>query len=183
MSDLGRLEEELRNTPEGSIVFLETTSDKALDVGLKLVKLYSDKNDKGIIVSANRPYRNLVNLLKSKDVDVSRMHILDCISKGQDADVEAENVEFVDNVSALTDISLSISENIKNSNGKKFVFFDSIPTMLIHNKPYVFARFVHSVLTKMRLNNVGGVLVSLQDDNNKEVRAEIAQLCDKVIHI
>jgi len=57
--------------------------------------------------SPNNNFSDLVNLLKSNSVDVSRMRILDCISKTQDADVEAENVEFMDNVSALTDISLS----------------------------------------------------------------------------
>jgi hypothetical protein len=53
----------------------------------------------------------------------------------------------------------------------------------MHNKPYIFARFVHNVLTKMRLKGVGGILISLQNTSNKEIRAEIAQLCDKVIKI
>jgi hypothetical protein len=60
------------------------------------------------------------------------------------------------------------------------LFIDSITTMLIHNKPHVFARFIHSVLTKMRLNGTGGLLISLKDKTSREVRAEIAQLCDKV---
>ena len=55
--------------------------------------------------------------------------------------------------------------------------------MLIHNNHSVFARFIHSILTKMRINGVGGVLVSLQDYSNKEIRSDIAQLCDKVIKI
>ena len=92
-------------------------------------------------------------------------------------------MHFIDNLSALTDISLSINERINATQGKKFIFFDSLNTMLIHNKPYVFARFVHSILTKMRLNGVGGLLVSLEDNTSREIRAEIAQLCDKVIRI
>jgi len=72
---------------------------------------------------------------------------------------------------------------MKKLNGKKFVFFDSLTTMLIHNEPYVFARFIHSILTRMRLNGVGGVLISLTDSSNYDIRAEIAQLCDKVIKI
>ena len=64
-----------------------------------------------------------------------------------------------------------------------FVIFDSITTMLIHDKPYIFARFIHNVLTKMRIYGVGGVLISIADNSNREIRAEIAQLCDKVITI
>ena len=64
-----------------------------------------------------------------------------------------------------------------------FIFFDSITTMLIHNEPYVFARFMHSIFTRMRLNGIGGIMISMTDRTNREVRAEIAQLCDKVIKI
>lgn len=183
-NDFKKLREQLRNIPDDYIILIETTPEKAFELGLALVKFFSDKNDSGIIVSANRPYSNLVSVFTKNGIDVSKMFILDCISKSQNADIEADNVAFMDNVSALTDISLSINERIRETNGqKKFIFFDSILTMLIHNNPYVFARFVHSVLTMMRLSGVGGVLVSLNEDGNKEIRAEIAQLCDKVIKI
>lgn len=183
MSDIERLREILKDIPDEYIVLLETTPEKAFEMGLASVKFFSERNDSGIIVSSNRPYVNLINNYKNNNIDVSRMFILDLISKSQDADIKANNVQFIDNVSSLTDISLSINEQIRNNNGRKFVFFDSIPTMLIHNKPYIFARFVHSILTKMRINGVGGVLVFIKGTNNDTIRAEIAQLCDKVIKI
>jgi len=184
MKYIERLKDELDELPDDSIILIETTPEKAFELGLALVKYFSDKNDAGIIVSANRPYSNLISVLTKNGVDIGKMFFLDCISKSQNADFQADNVVFMDNVSALTDISLSINQRMRETNGsKKFVFFDSIPTMLIHNKPHVFARFVHGILTMMRLNGTGGVLVSLNGDNNKEIRAEIAQLCDKVIKI
>ena len=45
------------------------------------------------------------------------------------------------------------------------------------------AKFIHSILTKMRTNNVSGLLISLEAETDKEVRAEIAQLCDKIIKV
>ena len=92
------------------------------------------------------------------------MFIIDCISKNQNADFKANNVVFIGNMSALTDISISINQRIQETNGKrKFVFFNSISTMIIHNKPQIFTRFVHNILTRIRLNGVGGILVSLQE--------------------
>jgi hypothetical protein len=35
----------------------------------------------------------------------------------------------------------------------------------------------------MRLKGIGGVIISLQDSSNGDIKAEIAQLCDKVIKI
>jgi hypothetical protein len=42
-------------------------------------------------------------------------------------------------IKALTDIFLSLNDCLKTIEGKKFVFIDSITTMLMHNKLYVFA--------------------------------------------
>ena len=179
--------EKLRNGINGStsdqIILVETTPDKSQEVTMELVKLLSQKNERGIVVSANRPYTNLINVYKRNNIDVSKMFILDCISKNQNGNFDADNAVFLENVSSLTDISLSINEHLNGSSASKFVIFDSITTMLIHNKPYIFARFIHNILTKMRIHGVGGVLISIADNSNREIRAEIAQLCDKVITI
>ena len=60
---------------------------------------------------------------------------------------------------------------------------DSVPTMLIHNKPEAFARFMHAMFTKLRLEGVVGVMVSTPLSQEHDIRAEIVQLCDQVIKI
>jgi hypothetical protein len=55
--------------------------------------------------------------------------------------------------------------------------------MLIHNKPEVFAQFIHGILTKLRIGGINGLLISLENETNKEVHAEIAQLCDRIVKI
>lgn len=72
------------------------------------------------------------------------------------------------------------TEKIK---GNKFIFIDSISTMLIYNKSDVFTRFTHSILTRMRMNGSRGILLCLENETDKAVHAEIVQLCDKVISI
>jgi hypothetical protein len=183
MTYIKKLKEILKTLPDGNIIFLETTADKVFDIGLISVKIFTKRNDTGIIISTSRPYSNIVNLYIKNKIDIDKIYFLDCISKNLNGHKKANNVKFVENLSSLTDISLSISERIKLTNGRKFIFFDSINTMLIYNKPHVFARFVHNVLTRMRLNGVGGILISLQDKTHIEIRSDIAQLCDKVIRI
>jgi hypothetical protein len=183
METLKRIQEALDYLPDDYIVFIETSAEDSFEVSTSLVKYFSSKNDKGIVLSANRPYVNLMSIYEKNNIDVSKIFILDCLSKSQHADVPADNVAFIENLSALTDISLSIEEHMNGMPGKKFIFFDSLTTMLIHNKPYVLARFVHNIFTKMRLKGIGGIIVSLQDSSNRDIKAEIAQLCDKVIKI
>lgn len=183
MVNIKRLNQELKNIPKDFIVLVETSADNISETTLEVVKFLTKQNDYGIIVSANRPYINLIANYQRNKIDTNKVYILDLISRNQNADEPADNVMFIKNASSLTDISLSINEHIKRLEGKKFVFIDSITTMLIHNEPYVFARFMHSIFTRMRLNGIGGIMISMTDRTNREVRAEIAQLCDKVIKI
>jgi len=179
-----KLEDELNHFPEDYVILVETTPEKTLEITMALVKLLSNQSDKCIIVSANRPYTNLVNHYIRNEIDINKIFIIDCISKNLNKVENLNNVVFIKNLSALTDISISIDEKLNNlSQGKKFICFDSITTMLIHNKPYIFARFIHNILTKMRIKGVGGVLISIQDNSNRDIRAQIAQLCDKVIKL
>ena len=146
--------------------------------------LLTDQNYNGIVLSASRPYSNLLKLYRNNNIDVKKLFILDCISKSHGKGLEkAGNVLYLDGVSALTEISVSISKAIELIHYKKFMFIDSITTMLIYNKPDIFGKFIHVILTKMRINGVSGLLISLVNETNKEIRAEIAQLCDKVIKV
>jgi hypothetical protein len=181
---LSRLKKELKNLPGDNIILLKISSDNIFELNNTLIKLFFNNGENKIVISANRPYSNLINIYKKNNINLKKIFIIDCISKNLNGEVPGNNVVFMENLSALTDIALAINERIKKTPGNnKFVFFDSLTTMLIHNKPYIFARFVHNVLTKMRLKGVGGILVSLEDQTNKEITAEIAQLCDKMIKI
>jgi hypothetical protein len=178
-----KIKEELEKLPSDYILYLETSPEKAFEVSTAILKYYSKKNDKGIIISANRPYTNLMSVFKKNNIESSKMIILDGLSKSQHADEPANNVVFIENLSALTDMSLAVDEHINHTTDSKFLFIDSLTTMLIHNKPVVLSRFIHNILTKMRLKGVGGVIISLKEKSNTDVRADIAQLCDKVLKI
>lgn len=179
-----RLEKEFKDLPEGWIILLETGAEDALKISLAAIKILTNKNYNGIILSASRPCSNLFNVYEKNNIDIKKIFIIDCICKTQNSGIkDSENVIYLAAASALTNIAIAISKAIEKIKGNKFIFIDSITTMLIHNKPDVFARFTHSILTKMRMNGVGGILICLENETNKEVRAEIAQLCDKVIKI
>jgi hypothetical protein len=183
MIDEKILENELLNLPDGWIILLETKAEKSFETGLTATQILTKHDYQGIIISASRPYKNLVTIYTQKKISLNKLVIIDCISKSQDADIPAENAIFLENVSALTNISISVNELINQIQGKKFVLLDSISTMLIYNHPQIFARFIHNILTKIRLKGISGLLLSLDADIDKNVKAEIMQLCDKTIKI
>jgi len=176
---------EFDDLPSGWIVLLETSAEKALEISLSTIRYLIDKKQYiGIVVSASRPYKNITQLYQQKGIDTNKILIIDCISKSQSINLEnAGNVLYLDAVSDLTSISLAVKGSMEKIQGNKFVFIDSITSMLIHNEPTVFARFIHGVLTKMRISGTSGLLISLERETDKDIRAEIAQLCDKIVRL
>ncbi|QQG40071.1 MAG: hypothetical protein HYS81_01525 [Candidatus Aenigmatarchaeota archaeon] len=184
MSYAETLEKELQDLPEGWIALIETDAEKSTDVGVAAIKIMTSGSYTGIVISASRPCRNLLDMYEKKGVARSKVFLLDTVCKGMMANPpEADNVVHVEGSTALTEISLATSEAIKMIEGKKFLFIDSITTMLVHNKPEIFARFIHSTLTKIRISGISGIMISIEEETDKTVRSEIAQLCDKVIRV
>ena len=109
-----KLSDDLNKLTEGSIILLETSSDQSFETSMASVEALLNKNDSGIIISANRPYSNLMSVYKKNNIDTNKLYVLDLISKSQNADVEADNVMYVENASALTNISLAVNEILKN---------------------------------------------------------------------
>ncbi len=177
------LNQELYGVEEGQIVLLETSAERALEIGLSAMKTMTQKNKATVIIlSASRPCTNLLMLYTQNNIKTDRLLILDCVCKTTPAShTELSNIIFLKDVSALTSISLAITESIKKIPGKKIVIIDSINSMIIHNQANTFSQFIHSLLTKMRLLGVGGILLSLEVETDRTVRAKIAQLCDKVV--
>ena len=165
-------------------MLIETTAENALEMSISAVKILTSKDYTGIILSASRPCKNLLDIYNNSKIDTKKVVVLCAVCRSQGVDAEdSSNVLHLERLSALTQISISINEAINRIKGDKFLFIDSVTTMLIHNQPNTFAMFIHTVLTKMRVNGVDGYLISLETETNKEVRAEIAQLCDKVVKV
>jgi len=178
-----KITKELGNLPDNWIIFLEAPAENSLSANIESVKFFLNKGLEGIVLSASRPYSNLLNIYKENGINIEKIIILDGVSKGQKVE-ENKNVIFLENLDDLTNISIILGDTYRRLKGcKGFLFLDSITSMLIYNDPLVFAKFIHSFLVKMRINNEGGILFSLEEETDKRVRAEIAQLCDKVVKI
>jgi hypothetical protein len=184
MIDTKKLAKELKSCSEENIFLVETSASKLLEVHLAVVKWFIEKKHMLFILSASRPCKNLLNLYNENSIDTNKIIVLCTVCQEKEEHKHVNNnVIHLSSSSSLTEISFSLNKCIESIKGKKFIFIDSIDTLLIHNEPNTLAIFIHSILTKMRTNNVSGLLISLKSETNKEVRAEIVQLCDKVIKI
>jgi KaiC/GvpD/RAD55 family RecA-like ATPase len=179
--DKKKLEKELKGLKE-EIVLLEVSSESVVEASLTILKYLTDNGQIGIIVSASRPYNSLFDLYKKHKINTKSLMIIDAISHKQGLKTEeVENVFFVENIKSLTTIAIMIKESLEKIKKQKFVFIDSVTTMLIYNNPEVYMRFLHSTLSEMRNQGVGGILIFIESEANEKIKMQLKTICDKVI--
>lgn len=176
-----KLEKELK-TMDNEIILLEVSSETQVEAGLTVLKNLIDSEKVGIIVSASRPYNSLLDLYEKHKINVNNLIIIDAISHKQGLKTEEiGNVFFVENVKSLTTMSIMIKESMEKIKKPKFVFIDSVTTMLIYNNPEVYMRFLHDTLSEMRNQGVGGVLIFVETETNEKIKTQLKTVCDRVI--
>jgi hypothetical protein len=169
----------LQKLKKGSIVLVETSQHELLPTHLKTVRHLSKKGYFGVVVSASRPYQDLLAHYAPHKISSDDLFVIDCISEGEGE--QTDNAIYVESPCSLTEISLAIIEVINQVEGKKYVFIDSMDSFLIHNKPVLFAKFVHYIFTKMRLHDTLCIVLTINKNQDDKIKTEIAEICDEVM--
>ncbi len=139
----------------------------------------------GVYVSVNRPYSSVRTTLLNEKIDVDTMIFIDAITKVSSGDTEkSSSCIYLDGPENLTDFSISITEALSALKFKdKFLFFDSINTLLIYNDAESVSRFFHFLTSRIRQWQVKGLIVALDKKTDKGIISQISQFCDKVIDL
>ena len=119
MIDTKKLKAELEDIPNGWIVMLETSAENALEVNIAVMKILTDKNYTGLIISASRPCRNLLALYEKNSINTKKVMILCAVCKSQGGDAKnTERVIHLERISALTEKDKNILINLLTQNLK-----------------------------------------------------------------
>lgn len=168
-------------------VYLEAPASDAHDASTASVRELTDIGARTIIVSASRPAKDLLREYEDAGIPTDDVFIIDCISANQQSDQpEQDNVFYVETPSALTDISILLTEiidEVTDDGDDLAVVLDSLNAFQIHNEPRRVGRFAHSLLTKLRLKDVYGVLIGVEDDIDPNVRSQVIQLSDTTLSV
>jgi KaiC/GvpD/RAD55 family RecA-like ATPase len=183
MIDAQKLERELAGLAGGRAFLVISNSEDNAKINAQILKLLTGRGF-GIYITANQPYASLVEMLTENGVDIKNLFFVDCITKRvKESPEEDENCIYIDSPKNLTDISISITEALEAAEGEKFLFMDSLSTLLIYNPADVLARFSHFLISKIKLLKVAGVFMSAERDMEKGVLRQISQFCDKTIRL
>ncbi|MBI2671147.1 hypothetical protein HYX18_04195 [Candidatus Woesearchaeota archaeon] len=154
------------------------------EINLEFIKtLVNDQKTPGVYVTLNKPYKTLKALFEKRDIDISLIIFIDSITP-QEEIKKTKDCLFIGSPEKLSDISIAMDQAVRAiPSGLKFVFFDSLSTLLIYHNVAVIAKFIHFLSTKMREWSVKGIIISLESDSNKELITQLSQFCDLTFEI
>jgi len=135
---------------------------------------------KTIYVSINKPYSSVVDLLQKNRIPVDRFFFVDAVTKTVKPFGKDGSVEFVSSPSALTELSLTIS-NIVERDEFYSMLFDSLSTLLVYQNPLMVTKFVHNLISKFRTMKTKAVLTILKGGMSSELINDLSMFADKII--
>ncbi len=150
-----------------------------INIGI-IKKLVNEDKTPGVYVTLNKPYKTLKSLFEREKIDSSLILFIDAVTNTKDKRLEkTKDCLYIGSPENLSDISVAMDEAVRAVPGeKKFVFFDSLSTLLIYNQPGTIAKFIHFLAGKMREWGVKGIIISLEKGANKELIDKLSQFCD-----
>jgi KaiC/GvpD/RAD55 family RecA-like ATPase len=185
-TDIGELlKEKLDELPEPFIFLVVTPAEEYQTVNFELLKyMVNEKKTPGVYITVNKPYEVMKKRLEGV-ADARMVTFIDAVTRASGGKPEEEDgVLYIDSPKNLTDISIAISEAAQSiPQGKKFILFDTLSTLLLYNSAGTVARFVHFLIGRMRSWGAEGALLSLEKETGENVISQISQFCDATIYI
>lgn len=179
---LNKIKKEIKTLPDNFVVLTIVPYEKSEKINLGLLNfLINEQKNKGSYIAINKPYQNISEILNKNKIDSNQLFFIDCMTKkagGQTTDVT--NCSFIDNPSNLTSLGIEIEKLFKKAE-HNFIFLDSLNMLAQYNNKKQIIQFTHSLLSKVRVNNIKGIVVGLHEETDDDLIAELSQLCDKVL--
>lgn len=146
---------------------------------LDVIKAVEKSSDKVCYVTINRPYNNILLQLKNNKVNLGKFLFVDAITSTVQTPEQVENCIFVASPDALTDLSLAFSQALSKCD---IALFDTMSTLVIYQDIGSVLKFIHNIVTKLRVGNKKGVLIALKEDSEELIK-DLHMFVDKVVDL
>jgi hypothetical protein len=177
----------IRGLKSNSVVLFIIDAKKYHEIHPKLLHtIIEEKAFAGIYITVNKPYDVLVNYLKENGIKTDNIFFIDTISKAVSEDIRmTENCLFIPSPSRLTDLAIALSQALEGMEKKenKFIFIDSVSTLLIYNPFDVIAKFIHFIISRLRLFGLVGIMISIEKQIDEKMINILIEMCDDVVEV
>ncbi len=187
MKDTEELLKYLRSLPKDFIVLVSVSAEDYLKANIDILRVLANEDKlPGVYITVNKPYLTMKRVLEDDSIDTSKLYFIDCITRmaGGQYDKNDKNVLYLDSPQNLTGLGVAMGEAIRAMEGEdKFLFMDSLSTLLLYHNSGTIAKFSHFLTSKMRVWGLRGILMAVEKETDPEFVDQLSQFCDAVIKI
>ena len=194
---VGELEEFMNNLPRNKVVLFLVDPRMYMKRNLSIIKILVNENKlSGIYITVNRPFDTLIQTMKDNSIDIEKIFFIDCVTKmvptrdkislsPKNKLERTENCIFIPSPSRLTEIGLVLSEVMSGTENpkNKFLYLDSLSTLLIYNDIETIIKFVHFLTTKIRLFGIVGIIMCVEKVIEEKLFNTLTEICDIIVNV
>jgi KaiC/GvpD/RAD55 family RecA-like ATPase len=177
----------LKSLEPNKIVLFIVNPKKYHSVHAKILKgIIGIRKFSGIYITVNKPYDALVKYLKENKISLNNIFFIDAISKSVSEEIKlTENCLFIPSPSHLTDLGIALTQALEGMKERKnkFLILDSISTLLIYNDFDTVAKFVHFIVSRLRVFGLVGLIISVEKLLDEKMINILMEICDEVVEI
>ncbi|HHQ45155.1 MAG TPA: hypothetical protein ENN13_03355 [Candidatus Altiarchaeales archaeon] len=181
------LKREFEGMAANSIAVINIESHHHMDTVSGLLDiLVNKKRMGGVYISVTRPYDYILEALDKAKVKSNDIYFIDCISQmaGKVPTTTDKNIVFVENPSSLEEVSMYLDRLLARvGSHNKFMLLDSVSSLMIYNTEKSVKEFTHFIMNKMRLESLGGVVLSIEKKEAEELVQTLVPMADKEIRL
>ena len=140
----------------------------------------------GIYITINKPYNTLIKYLKENGIDTKNIFFIDAISRVVGGTIKmTKDCLYIPSPTQLTDLAIAMTQALESMKHKenKFIFLDSLSTLLIYNSFEVTSKFVHFIITRLRVFGLVGLIISIEKQIDERMLNILIEMCDKVVEV
>lgn len=164
---------------DNQIVLFVISKGDYTEILMDIVKAMVSQYKAVCYITINRPYNNIIMQLDKEKIKHDGFFFIDAITSTVQTPKEVSNCVFVAAPDALTDLSLAISQALSSN---EIVLFDTMSTLAVYQDVSSVLKFMHNVVTKLRVGNKKGVLIALKEDSEQLVK-DMHMFVDKVVDL
>ncbi|MBI5391991.1 hypothetical protein HZB00_03225 [Candidatus Woesearchaeota archaeon] len=180
-----QLEKKVKNLKE-YIALATVPASSYQKTNIEIIKHFTEvEKIPGVYVTLNKPYETINQLLVKSKVDARLIVFIDAVTKTAGGELKkTKQCLYIGSPEKLSDISIAMDQAVRAiASQEKFVFFDSLSTLLLYNDAETVAQFIHFLAGKMRVWKIKGIIISLEKDTNEELLGKLVQVCDIVLEL
>ena len=151
---------------------------------LQMIREIRKENLQIIVICVNQPAAFLMDFYQRNGIDTKGIFFIDAITQFATGMVTEcpGNCKFIAKPNDLTAMGIAVTMTLKKFEQQKAVIFlDSVNAMLIHSSSADLSKFIHFVISKLRIMNIAGVLLAVEKGLDPVLLSQLTTFADELV--